>query len=219
MNLTRVYDSLRGPTGAGILVALVLVVALPGASLAAGNLRPTPAMISADTSAVDLTGAVTEATAEAEKKAIAEAKAAAKAKAAAASSSTAGSSGRIVPTRNYQITATYGQSGGYWSGGHHTGLDFAAPVGTPVFAAMSGTVVEAGWGGSYGNYVLVKHGNGHSTMYAHLNTIGAGVGQSVSAGQQIGTVGTSGNVTGAHLHFEVLDAGGNRMNPRPWLGI
>ena len=73
---------------------------------------------------------------------------------------------RVEPTQNYTITAVFGQPGSYWSLGYHTGLDYAAPAGTPIFAADQGTVVQAGWGGAYGNYTVIEHENGVTTHYA-----------------------------------------------------
>lgn len=126
------------------------------------------------------------------------------------------SSGQMyTPTTNYQYSARFGQPGG-WSSGHHTGLDFAAPSGTPVFSALAGTVVEAGWGGAYANIVIVKHSNGIKTLYAHLSSSTVTVGDKVLRGQRIGTVGTTGNSTGPHLHFEVIRSGTQR-NPADFL--
>jgi murein DD-endopeptidase MepM/ murein hydrolase activator NlpD len=121
----------------------------------------------------------------------------------------------FTPTRNYQLTARFGQPGS-WSSGYHTGLDFAAPVGTPVFSALAGTVVEAGWAGAYGNHLVVKHDNGVKTLYAHLSSAKVEVGDKVLRGEHIGAVGNTGNSTGPHLHFEVIKAGDPR-NPASFL--
>jgi len=88
----------------------------------------------------------------------------------------------------------------------HKGTDFAAPTGTPIYAAGNGTVVRASRYGSYGNYVRIRHANGYETAYAHLNGYGPGIrsGVRVEQGQIIGYVGATGRVTGAHLHYEVL---------------
>ena len=112
--------------------------------------------------------------------------------------------GMVVPTSNYDLTARFNQRGAMWSSGRHTGLDFAAPVGTPVVAADSGKVVFAGAGGAYGNYVEIAHGDGVRTIYAHLNTVKVKKGQKVERGQRIGGLGNTGNSSGPHLHFEVL---------------
>lgn len=99
---------------------------------------------------------------------------------------------------------------------NHQGLDFAAPTGTAVVAAMSGRVVSAGAFGGYGNQVLLQHADGSQTRYGHLSQIGVRVGQAVAAGQRIGAVGNTGVSTGSHLHFEVI-IGGAPVNPAAWL--
>jgi murein DD-endopeptidase MepM/ murein hydrolase activator NlpD len=97
----------------------------------------------------------------------------------------------------------------------HKGVDFAAPTGTPIYAAGNGTVVRASRYGSYGNYVRIRHANGYETAYAHLNGYGPGIrsGVRVEQGQVIGYVGATGRVTGAHLHYEVL-YNDEQVNPR-----
>lgn len=99
---------------------------------------------------------------------------------------------------------------------NHHGLDFAAPTGTAVVAAMSGRVVAAGVLGGYGNQVLLQHADGSQTRYGHLSQIGVRVGQSVPAGERIGAVGNTGVSTGSHLHFEVI-LGGTPVDPAVWL--
>jgi len=96
----------------------------------------------------------------------------------------------------------------YWSG--HLGIDIAAGEGAPVYAADSGVVTMAtgGYNYGYGNVIQIDHGNGYSTVYAHLSSIGVGVCESVGAGQWIGASGNTGNSQGAHLHFEVRQNGG-----------
>ena len=116
---------------------------------------------------------------------------------------------------NYTLSARYGQRGGIWSTGWHTGLDFRVKSGTPVVAAANGTVISTGWGGAYGYRVEIDHGNGYVTAYNHLSKIEISDGQ-VIAGQEIGRTGTSGNTTGPHLHFEVIKDG-EFMNPSSWL--
>ncbi|GAA1924870.1 hypothetical protein GCM10009716_36470 [Streptomyces sodiiphilus] len=101
------------------------------------------------------------------------------------------------------VSTPYGAPGAVWSGGRHTGQDYAVPVGTRVRAVAAGTVVTAGWGGPYGYEVLLRHPDGIHTQYAHLSALGVTAGQRVDAGQQIGRSGATGNVTGPHLHFEV----------------
>ena len=91
--------------------------------------------------------------------------------------------------------------------GGHRGADICAPYGTPILAADSGSVVAAGWHWSYGNYVEIDHGNGYRTLYAHMSSISVTQGQAVSQGQEIGKVGSTGNSTGNHCHFEVYSGG------------
>ena len=96
------------------------------------------------------------------------------------------------------VTSGYGPR---W-GRVHQGIDISAPTGSPVAAAASGTVISAGSNGGYGNIVIIDHGGGLSTVYAHLNEIWVSSGQAVSVGSGIGSVGCSGSCTGPHLHFE-----------------
>ena len=98
----------------------------------------------------------------------------------------------------------------------HAGMDLAAGGGTPIHAAGSGRVVQAGWNGGYGNYTCIYHGGGISTCYGHQSSIGVHVGQHVNTGDYIGAVGTTGASTGNHLHFEVR-VNGNPVNPVGWL--
>jgi len=94
----------------------------------------------------------------------------------------------------------------------HEGIDIAATIGTPIHAAASGTIIHAGWLGGYGNLVVVDHGDGLATAYAHASAILVGVGQQVSQGDTVSLVGSTGNSTGPHLHFEVRDHG-RAINP------
>jgi murein DD-endopeptidase MepM/ murein hydrolase activator NlpD len=107
-------------------------------------------------------------------------------------------------------------SQGYWRA--HPAIDIAGWLGAPVSAADSGFVVTAGggWNGGYGNHVLIDHGNGFTTLYAHLNSIFVKPGETVSRGQQIGTMGSTGNSTGPHLHFEIR-YNGTPYNPANYL--
>ena len=96
----------------------------------------------------------------------------------------------------------------------HAGTDFAAPTGTPIYAAGNGTIVKAGWNGGYGKYVKIRHANGYATAYAHMSRIAKGItpGARVTQGQTIGRVGSTGRSTGPHLHYEV-HVKGKKVNP------
>ncbi|HEY8339567.1 MAG TPA: M23 family metallopeptidase [Egibacteraceae bacterium] len=100
----------------------------------------------------------------------------------------------------------------------HTGVDIAAPTGTPIRAARGGTVSFAGVRGGYGNLVIIDHPDGTQTRYAHQDALQVQVGQRVAAGQVVGTVGSTGMSTGPHLHFE-LRRGGDPVDPAPLLGL
>ncbi|WP_406195686.1 LysM peptidoglycan-binding domain-containing M23 family metallopeptidase [Kitasatospora sp. NBC_01560] len=115
----------------------------------------------------------------------------------------ASTSGYVAPVANPKLGTAYGVAGSMWASGHHTGADFVASTGTPLRAVAAGTVVKAGNGGAYGNEVEIKLADGKYAEYAHLSSIGVKIGQTVTAGQQIGLSGATGNVTGPHLHFEI----------------
>ncbi|MFD3931876.1 M23 family metallopeptidase [Streptomyces sp. NPDC058614] len=108
----------------------------------------------------------------------------------------------VSPVTGSYVSTGYKTGGSLWSSGSHTGIDFHAASGTSVHAVGSGTVVEAGWGGAYGNNIVIKMNDGTYTQYGHLSSIGVSVGQTVTPGQQIGLSGSTGNTTGPHLHFE-----------------
>jgi murein DD-endopeptidase MepM/ murein hydrolase activator NlpD len=100
----------------------------------------------------------------------------------------------------------------------HKGVDFAAPTGTPIFAAADGVVTDAGWtDGGYGNIVELRHSDGSVTLYAHTNKVYVSKGQSVNKGQAIAEVGTTGRSTGPHLHFEVQPDGKTAVDPMDYL--
>ncbi|MFE1585852.1 peptidoglycan DD-metalloendopeptidase family protein [Streptomyces sp. NPDC058737] len=120
---------------------------------------------------------------------------------AAQSAGTAG--GYTSPVAGGTVGTPYHQSGSMWSSGYHTGTDFVVPTGTSLKAVGAGTVVSAGWGGAYGNQVVIKLDEGHYAQYAHLSSLSVSAGQTVTAGQQVGLSGATGNVTGPHLHFEI----------------
>ncbi len=110
--------------------------------------------------------------------------------------------------RNHPIT-------GKWQSGHK-GIDIASGKGNPIIAAKAGTVVKSYLSSSYGNYVVISHGGGLMTAYAHMSKRMVSVGDTVAAGEQIGTVGSTGNSTGNHLHFEVY-VNGSVVNPRNYV--
>lgn len=116
------------------------------------------------------------------------------------------------PVNGATITSKYGKR----SSGFHTGTDFAIALGTPAYAAASGTVTFAGWKGSYGYLVIIDHGNGYQTYYAHCSALYVSAGQTVTQGQNISAVGSTGNSTGPHLHFEIR-YNGNTLNPQNYV--
>ncbi|MEU7700631.1 M23 family metallopeptidase [Streptomyces sp. NPDC015492] len=159
-----------------------------------------------------------KAKAEAEAKAKAEAEARAKAEAAAEAERLAKlAASYSLPLSSYSLSATYMQSGSMWSSGYHTGLDFAAPTGTPLKAVHGGTIKSAGWSGSYGYRVVLELSDGTEIWYAHMSSMTVSAGQTVGTGETIGRVGATGNVTGAHLHMEVHTPGGSGLDPAEWL--
>lgn len=119
-------------------------------------------------------------------------------------------SGAIVSGFGYRTHPVYGTTR------FHSGVDIDGACGQPIYAAEDGTVLSAGSNGGYGNATVVDHGNGLSTLYAHQSSIGVSSGSSVSRGQQIGLVGTTGLSTGCHLHFEVR-VNGEPVDPVPYL--
>ncbi|MFF4118141.1 peptidoglycan DD-metalloendopeptidase family protein [Streptomyces sp. NPDC001714] len=112
-------------------------------------------------------------------------------------------SGFTLPVAGGAVGTGYHVAGSMWSSGYHTGVDFVVPTGTPVKAAGAGTVVTAGWGGAYGNQVVIRLTDGYYAQYGHLSALSVSVGQTVTVGQQVGLSGATGNVTGPHLHFEI----------------
>lgn len=110
--------------------------------------------------------------------------------------------------RTHPITGQYN---------NHGGTDIGAHYGAPIYAADSGTVITScdGWNSGWGNYVMIDHGNGMQTLYAHMSSRAVSVGQNVSKGQVIGYVGATGMATGAHLHYEVY-VNGSRVNPESY---
>jgi murein DD-endopeptidase MepM/ murein hydrolase activator NlpD len=118
------------------------------------------------------------------------------------------STGKLAWPVSGSISQSYGNG--------HTGLDIAGPTGSAIGAADGGVVTFAGWQGGYGNFVIIKHGNGMVTRYAHCSKLLVKSGQKVSQGQTIGLRGSTGRSTGPHLHFEVM-VGGSFRNPINYL--
>ncbi|MFQ3615001.1 MAG: peptidoglycan DD-metalloendopeptidase family protein [Cyanobacteriota bacterium] len=126
--------------------------------------------------------------------------------------------GRLVAPANGPITSPFGWRVHpiYRTRRFHAGIDFGVPTGTPVRAADRGTVIYAGWYGGYGNTVILNHGGGITTLYAHNSRVAVGVGQSVQRGQTIAAAGSTGLSTGPHVHFEVR-VNGQPVDPRRYL--
>lgn len=137
-----------------------------------------------------------------------------------------------LPVQGYPISTPFKKKGKHWSKGYHTGVDFAAPVGTPVYAAQDGTVTNATWGAAYGTQIVIDQKAlndgtpqriaGGWAIYAHLSKSNVKAGQTVKKGDLIGYVGNTGNSTGAHLHFEVRNnirwSAGKEVDPMPFIG-
>ena len=141
----------------------------------------------------------------------------------------AGYNGAYVPANGvltfpvpsyYGVTSEYGWRGDPFSGGQsfHMGIDLGASMGAPVLAAGDGRIILQEYHWSYGNYVVIDHGNGLSTVYAHMSAFTKPFGSVVKAGEQIGAIGTTGASTGPHLHFEVR-VNGQHTQPRGYLGM
>jgi murein DD-endopeptidase MepM/ murein hydrolase activator NlpD len=113
------------------------------------------------------------------------------------------------PAPGRKISSRFGTRNDPLLGGlaHHSGMDFRAPMGSSARATASGKVVKAGWNGGYGRMVEIDHGNGFTTRYAHLSKITVKEGQRISAGHEVGKVGSSGRSTGPHLHYEIRKDG------------
>lgn len=134
--------------------------------------------------------------------------------ASATAKAEARSQGFIRPMNKSDIR----QISAYWGDGrNHKAMDFAGNVGAPLFAAKGGKVTFAGYDGNYGYCVVVDHGNGYKTRYAHASALCVKKGEKVTQGQQIAKLGNTGRSTGPHLHFEVIK-NGTRVNPAPYIG-
>ncbi len=112
----------------------------------------------------------------------------------------------------YHLTARFGDYSPLWSH-FHTGLDFAAPTGTPIMAVAGGTITDVGYSGAYGNRTIETLADGTELWYCHQNSFGTTTGATVRPGQVIGYIGSTGNVTGPHLHLEVHPGGGDPVDP------
>jgi murein DD-endopeptidase MepM/ murein hydrolase activator NlpD len=159
---------------------------------------------------------------QAEAKAEAKAKAKAKAEAtqariealaAQAKAKRQAAQGWVSPIKGAVFTSGFG----YRWGRMHQGDDFAAPVGTPLVAMSAGVVVSAGMDGAYGNKIEIRYTDGTVSVYAHMDSITASVGQRVSSGELIGRTGNTGRSTGPHLHLEIHPGGGAPVDPSAWL--
>jgi murein DD-endopeptidase MepM/ murein hydrolase activator NlpD len=123
-----------------------------------------------------------------------------------------------MPVKDYRYTSSFGFRYDPFTGGSamHAGVDMAGAHGEPIYAAASGTVLQAGRSGGYGNLVELSHGKGIDTRYGHLSAILVKPGDHVEKGQLIGRMGSTGRSTGTHLHYEVR-VDGQAVNPRPFL--
>ncbi len=126
----------------------------------------------------------------------------------------------VVPVKYIRVTSPYGMRmhpiHHVWM--MHTGIDLAAPKGRPVWATRAGVVVTAAWSDAYGNYVVIDHGDGFQSLYAHMTHYEVYEGQFVNAGEKIGEVGSTGNSTGPHLHFEI-HYNGSTVNPAEYVNL
>ncbi|MDO9377982.1 MAG: M23 family metallopeptidase [Nocardioidaceae bacterium] len=118
----------------------------------------------------------------------------------------------VLPVAGYRLTARFGQSSSLWAT-VHTGLDFAAPSGTTIVSVARGTVKEVSYAGAYGNRTVVTLEDGTEVWYCHQSATRVSAGDPVDPGQPIGNVGSTGNVTGPHLHLEVRPGGGSPVDP------
>ena len=122
----------------------------------------------------------------------------------------------VPPVRRYRLTGRFGDRSGLWAS-VHTGLDFAAPTGTPIRAIAAGVVTAVGEDGRYGERTVLTLPGGTELWFCHESLARVSVGDRVRPGEVIGAVGTTGNVTGPHLHLEVHPHGGESIDPLTWL--
>lgn len=119
---------------------------------------------------------------------------------------------KVVTPAVGRFTSGYGPR---W-GRIHNGIDIANSIGTPIYAVMDGTVINAGPAQGFGNWVVIKHDGGEVSVYGHMRDYNVSVGQRVTAGQQIAKIGNEGQSTGPHLHFEIKPDGQKQVDPVPW---
>lgn len=124
----------------------------------------------------------------------------------------------VEPIANGRISSTYGYRSMGGRGEFHSGIDLAAPTGTPIYATGAGVVTKSGWGRGYGNYIEIDHGNGYVTRYGHASRLLVSVGETVKVNQHIAAVGCTGRCTGPHVHYEVVK-NGQRQNPSTYLAL
>jgi murein DD-endopeptidase MepM/ murein hydrolase activator NlpD len=122
----------------------------------------------------------------------------------------------VLPVVGYHLTGRFGDSSGLWSS-THTGLDFAADEGTEIRSVGPGVVVSTAYDGAFGNKTVVKLDDGTVLWYCHQSEVGVERGQRLAPGDLVGYVGSTGNVTGPHLHLEVHPGGGDPIDPEAWL--
>lgn len=122
----------------------------------------------------------------------------------------------VIPVTGYRLTARFGQRSGLWST-THTGLDFAGPSGSTIVSIAAGVVKSTGYEGSYGNRTIIQLRDGTEVWFCHQSRISVNVGDAVGPGQTIGYTGSTGNVTGPHLHLEIHPGGGAAVDPEPVL--
>lgn len=127
-----------------------------------------------------------------------------------------------LPIENGRITTPYKKLGKMWSRGYHTGVDFAVPVNTPIYAVADGKAANANWGKSYGIQIVQDLGDGSFCIYAHLSKSNKAAGEAIAKGELIGYSGNTGNSSGPHLHFErrnnIRWSAGQDLDPASVLG-
>ncbi|MEC7121333.1 MAG: M23 family metallopeptidase, partial [Pseudomonadota bacterium] len=124
----------------------------------------------------------------------------------------------VEPVPNARLTSAYGYRTMGGRREYHSGVDLAAPTGTPIYATGTGVVVYSGWMRGYGNFIEIEHGNGYKTRYAHSSRLLVRVGDQIDKNQQIAMVGCTGRCTGPHLHYEIL-RDGQRQDPATYLAM